>query len=157
MDMNTEMVGIGEYKLIKEGILQSIGLGSCVGICLWDNTTKIGGLCRIMLASSGGNSDKANPYRYADRAIEAIIDEMQEKGADKESINAKIFGGANLFPNSPKKIGESNINAVRNELDKKKIPIIAEDVGGNEGRTIEFETGTGKVKVCKVFGEKKEY
>lgn len=152
-------INIGEYKVSKEPIiLECIGLGSCVGICLWDRKKKIGALAHVMLGrSSDSHLSDINPFRFADKAIDAMLSDMLALGAKKEDIVAKIFGGANLFRQSSFKIGEKNVVIIEEELRKRGIPIVAKDVGGNHGRSIWFDTSTGKVVVGGPFIETKEY
>jgi chemotaxis protein CheD len=160
--MESLRVGMAEFKVANlPTILTSIGLGSCVAVVLYDDFKKIGGLAHIMLPKEKEANDTSNPAKFADSAIELMLKEMEKKGANKKNIKAKIFGGANMFPNiyhNPlTKVGERNIIAVREELKKRKIRIVAEDVGGNIGRTVIFDTSNGKVIVKNAKGEEKVY
>jgi chemotaxis protein CheD len=160
--MKPILVGMAEFKVASApAVLTSIGLGSCVAIVLYDNLKKIGGLAHIMLPKEKEAKDTSNPAKFVDSAIELMLKEMERKGADKKNIKAKIFGGANMFPNiyhNPlTKVGERNIVAVKEELKKRKIRIVAEEVGGNAGRTVMFDTSNGKVTVKNTKGEEKVY
>lgn len=151
-------MGIGEYKVTSDGaLLESIGLGSCVGVCLWDRVNKVGGLAHVMLPNSQGRGDTGNPYRYADKAIPAMVEAMVKKGADVRAVTAKIFGGASLFEGVNINIGQQNVDSVREELRKLNIKIVAEEVGERHGRSVWFDTRNGSVVVGKVFGETREY
>jgi len=151
---NTIAVGISDYKISKTpDTLVTYALGSCVGIALYDPRTRIGGLSHIMLPSSslrseGGIDDR---MKYADTAIPDLISELERKGAAKRAIVAKIIGGANMFnmtgTSFVETIGERNIAATRNELSRHGIPLIAEDVGSNYGRTVFFQLEDGMVRV----------
>jgi chemotaxis protein CheD len=145
-------IGMGEFAVSSSGILEAIGLGSCVAVCLYDKEKKIGGLAHIMLGKSEGFS--VNPLRFADLAIEAMLKELLKKGCKKEVITAKIFGGASMFSNikTAMEIGNNNISAVKAILKKECIKIIAEDTGGTHGRSIWFDLDNGKVVVSKVYG-----
>lgn len=156
MTEETITIGIGAYVVAdKPCILETLGLGSCIGVCIWDRSTKIGGLAHIMLGHANGR--ETNPNRFADRAIPAMIDEMIKKGAKQEHMIAKIFGGAALFESQAFNIGEDNAKAVKEVLAAKKIPIVASDLGGTHGRSIWFDTKTGNVVVGSVFGPTQEY
>ncbi len=139
-------------------VLQTCGLGSCVGICLWDPVTKVSGMAHIMLPSSlqGKNGNEA---KFADTAVPLLIQGMLKLGAEKSRLVAKIAGGAQMFSfysaNDIMKIGERNVEAVKMVLEKTKIRLIAEDVGGNYGRTIEFYSENGQLYVRTInLGEK---
>jgi len=134
-------------------ILTTIGLGSCVGITLYDKVNKIGGLAHIMLPSSKDIKNNSNKAKFADTAIEILLEIMTEKGADKKHIVCKLAGGAQMFAlkNGPSSnmlnIGPRNVAAAKSVLEKLKMPIVAEDTGGNFGRTIELYTETGELLV----------
>lgn len=145
-------VGMADLKTTKSpGILTTLGLGSCIGICLYDPMTKVSGMAHIMLPSSKSIKNNQNIYKFADTGIETLIDEMMANGASKHRMISKIAGGAQMFSFSSKndimKIGERNAVAVKKILKEFRIPIKAEDTGGNYGRTIEFHSLNGKLLV----------
>jgi len=131
--------------------LVTIGLGSCVGICLYDKATKVGGLAHIMLPDSTQGRTMQNKAKYADTAIEVLLEEMTKLGAQKRRITAKIAGGAQMFNfsgnNNSMKIGERNVIAVKEELKRQGISLLAEDTGENFGRTIKFDTSDGSLGI----------
>ena len=142
-------VGIAEIEVAEPpDILRTI-LGSCVGVCLYDFKNKIGGLSHVMLPKM--NERNANKKKYADTAIPLLLNEMKKRGANINSISAKIVGGAAMFNISPKtnvvNVGQSNIISVRSVLKEHKIKIIAEELGGDFGRTIDFFMDNGAVKI----------
>lgn len=129
--------------------LTTLGLGSCVGIALRDPVVKIGGLAHIMLPDStairGGSS---NIPKFADTGIEELVRRMEELGAKRSRMTAKLAGGATMFATQSKsdlvKIGERNVLASKEKLAELKIPILAEDTGKNYGRTVIFYPETGE-------------
>lgn len=134
-------------------IIQSVGLGSCVALTLYDRNQKIGGLAHIMLPSSNGVRGHRPPYQCADTAIPTLLQEMRSRGAIRQAIIAKVFGGARMFADyeaSKEGIGDENIKSIRSLLKGQQIPLIGEDTGGNHGRSIEFHLSSGKV-VVKAF------
>ncbi|MDR1204381.1 MAG: chemotaxis protein CheD [Peptococcaceae bacterium] len=145
-------VGIAELKTCppNRSIITN-GLGSCVGVCLWDSRTKIGGLVHVMLPDSTQSRDSVNKAKFADTGIPALIDEMTKLGASPSRLVAKIAGGAQMFnfPDSANKIkiGERNAEAVKAALAQKHIRVAAQDCGGTIGRTIEFFTEDGRLSV----------
>jgi chemotaxis protein CheD len=158
---NIETVGIAQYKVaFSPRILSVIGLGSCVGVCLYDPIAKIGGLSHIMLPDSSiSKSKEFKPGKFADTAIAVTLDEMIELGALKSRISAKIVGGATMFRNNGVtdpifEIGIRNVEAAKKTLKNEGIKIVAEDIGGDYGRSIDFFTKNGKVLVRSKIGVK---
>jgi chemotaxis protein CheD len=147
------VIGISDQSISKSpDTLVTYALGSCIGISLFDESTGIGGLSHIMLPYSSliqnGNIDR---NKFADTAIEDMVDAMVLMGANRTLIKAKIAGGANMFKIADDSvigsIGDRNIESVRNELMRLGIPLVAEDIGADYGRTVFFELETGKVRV----------
>ncbi|MEI3604620.1 chemotaxis protein CheD [Pseudogracilibacillus sp. SE30717A] len=153
-------VGIADLNIARAPLkIRTSGLGSCVGIVIYDSSVKIAGLAHIMLPKANLEKVNDNKYKYADTAIDILIDKLIANHARKYSLRAKIAGGAQMFQLSNgtdvMRIGPRNVEAVQHRLDKHRIPIIATDVGGNKGRTIEFDPFTGKLKIRTVNkGEK---
>ncbi len=156
-------VGMGEIMVAESpNLLRAVGLGSCIAVTLYDRDTTIGGLAHIVLPCIEEAHNKSNPARFSDVAIGMMIDEMMVQGARIQNVRAKIFGGANMFPeiissNSTMDIGMRNISAVREELEKHNIEIIAEEVGDHIGRTVLFDTGDGSVVVRTAHNGEKKY
>ncbi len=158
--MKIMKVGMADLKVIKApGILATLGLGSCVGIALYDGVNKIAGLAHAMLPNSGEITNNENKAKFVDTSIDLLIDKMVEKGAIKRNIVAKIVGGSQMFSfntkNNVLKIGERNIMATRTKLRELGIRIISEDVGGNYGRSIQLNSIDGSLLVKTIgHGEK---
>ena len=95
---------MAEYKAAKSpATLITLGLGSCVGVVLYDSLTKVGGLAHVMLPDSNLSSKKEyNPGKFADTAIDALIQDMLGLGVDRSNIISKIAGGAQMFQINPK-------------------------------------------------------
>lgn len=155
--VNTDIkVGIADLNLVLDpGSIMTIGLGSCIGIALYDKTLKVAGLAHIMLPDSTQFKNNTNPMKFADLAIPLLIEKMEEQGCKKRNLIAKIAGGASMFNFSDKSIisdiGKRNAEAVKKTLKDKLIPIIAEETGGNKGRTMIIQASDGKV-ILKVVG-----
>lgn len=145
-------VGMADFKVAKHpSVLTTLGLGSCVGIALYENKIRIIGLAHIMLPSSTISINAVNRAKFADTAIIDLVDSMVSLGADIKNIVAKLAGGAQMFSftsaNEIMRIGQRNVEASRLLLKEMRIPIISEDVGGNFGRTIELSSEDGMLKV----------
>lgn len=146
-------VGIADLNLVKSpDTIRTSGLGSCVGVIVYDTSMQIAGLTHIMLPDSNlSKQANMNPYKFADTAIDILIDLLIKQGASKYKLKAKIAGGAQMFPQQTSsdvmKIGPRNVEAVKKKLQQYRIPIIADDVGGNSGRTIEFDPEKAELKI----------
>lgn len=148
----TITVGISDLNIARSpDILVTYALGSCVGICLYDNVTKIAGLSHIMLPSSEMSRDPKQAMRFADTAIPMLVKKMGAAGAGTNRLRAKIAGGAQMFSavsnTSLSNIGQRNVEAVRAMLGRLRIPIIADDTGKNYGRTLYFNAADGTMKI----------
>lgn len=154
---NVVTVGVGDYKVVKAPKILKTLLGSCIGIALYDNTIKVGGLLHIMLPKRNGDTThKAS--KYADTGIPAMINHMVSRArVNKSLLTAKIFGGASMFAveNPLFDIGKRNEEEVRRVLQKEGIKILAYKTGGNKGYHIIFDTNTGKI-TCSIFGKAPE-
>lgn len=149
-------VGIADLNLVFDpGLIMTIGLGSCIGIALYDKTIKIAGLAHIMLPDSTQFKTIANPMKFANLAIPMLIERMEKQGCKKRNIVAKIAGGASMFNFTDKSIisdiGKRNAESVKKTLKDEGIPIIAEDTGGDKGRTMIINAEDGKV-ILKTVG-----
>ncbi len=141
-------------------ILTTRALGSCVAIVLYDSVARVGGLAHILLPDSHQVLVRRSKARFADTAVKAMLTQLADLGATRRRITAKIVGGANMFPSlGPSRqlnVGERNVAAVKRELEAEGIRLVAEDTGDSHGRSVEFFTETGKVKVTTIAHGSKE-
>jgi len=149
--MGVIVVGMADLKVAKHpDTLTTLGLGSCVGITLFDATKKIGGLAHVMLPSYRGFEGQ-NVAKFADSAIIELVKQLAKIGVQRSSLVAKLAGGAHMFGrtqnNDMLKIGERNAAASVAILKQLGIPIKANDTGGSHGRTIELNMDTGALKI----------
>lgn len=146
-------VGIAQMDVAKmPNTIRTSGLGSCVGVILYDESKKIAGLVHVMLPDSSlGRTETVNVAKFADTGIQAMVDLLKLEGVQKFKLKAKIAGGAQMFQftsnQASMRIGPRNIEAVKEELKRNGIPLVAEDTGGNSGRTIEFDPATSKLHI----------
>ena len=141
-------VGMADLNLCRDpDIITTLGLGSCIGIALYDPSTKIGGLAHIMLPDSTKMRNNSNIAKFADTGIEELLNRMIKAGAVKSRLVAKIAGGAKMFEVSGLSdignVGQRNAEASRAKLKKLGIRLIAEDTGLNYGRTVELHCDNG--------------
>lgn len=151
-------VGISDMNIVKAGnTIRTSGLGSCVGIVLYDEFKKIAGMVHIMLPDSGlDRSKKINEAKYADTGIYTLMERLKAEGVRPMSLKAKIAGGAQMFQfgsNDTLRIGPRNVEAVKKELKRLSIPLMGEKTGGSKGRTIEFDPITAMLSIRSVNEE----
>lgn len=140
------LIRMGEMATGVEGDVLRTLLGSCVGVALYDRRRKIGGLAHIVLPKSHRADDP--PGKCADRAIPELI-AMLETGVEGTiRLSAKLAGGANMLSSSrTADIGEKNTRACEQLLRELRIPILAQDCGGNQGRRMSLDLSTGIVTI----------
>lgn len=153
--MEKQTIGIADMKLTRnQGTLITYALGSCIGICLWDPLLKIGALVHIMLPINM-EKNRTSPFKYADTGIRLTLTKMEQMGAKRTRIVAKIAGGAKMFNvpgnGSLGNIGQRNIESVHQVLRLEGIRLLKEDVGGSAARTLFFDVATGEGTV-KIYG-----
>lgn len=153
-------VGMADLNICKApDSITTLGLGSCVGIILYDSECKIAGLAHIMLPNSKLVKNNGNLAKFADTGIDELIRVMVSKGACQNRLVAKIAGGAQMFQfnseNEMLRIGDRNVEATKLKLKQLGIKILAEDTGASYGRTIEFYPETGELLIKSVGKTKK--
>ena len=143
---NKITIGIADMKMAQNsGMLITYALGSCIGICLYDQKIKLGALIHIMLPLNMEPGRK-NTMKYADTGVRETLKMMESKGASRSRITAKIAGGAKMFEikgGSLSNIGQRNIESVHNTLKREGVKLLQEDVGGTVARTLLFDVSTG--------------
>ena len=148
----TEQVRIAEVRIDRApSVLKAYGLGSCVAVGLYDPQTGLGGLGHMLLPDRPENSPIGSESKYVDAGIRQIVNDLVHAGANREMLIAKITGGANMFETSYQtlinSVGARNAKSARETLGVLHIPIVGEEVGGNRGRTVEFDLATGNMLV----------
>ena len=142
-------VGIAEYEVTADGAtLTTSGLGSCVGVGLYDVEEKIGGLVHVMLPVAD-ELNEGNPAKFADTGTELLLSEMEAIGSSRENIEARIAGGSNMldFSDDGSGIGERNVEQVKRTLEAYDVPVVGEDTGGDYGRSLSLDGSTGELVV----------
>lgn len=128
--------------------ITTLGLGSCVGVVLWDPVVKVCGMVHVMLPDSSAITNNSNLAKFADTGIDECLRQVLLKGAKKERLVSKIAGGAQMFSlntsNTMLRIGDRNVEAVMDKLRQLSIPLMARDTGDSYGRTVIFYPETGE-------------
>lgn len=150
-------VGMADLNICHSpDAITTLGLGSCVGVVLYDKSRKVAGMVHVMLPDSTKVRQNQNKAKFADTGIDLLIEMLQKEGSVKSALTAKIAGGAQMFAfnsnNDMLRVGERNVEAVKTKLNSIGIKILAEDTGLNYGRTVEFYPETGDF-VIKAVGK----
>ncbi|WP_158222488.1 CheR family methyltransferase [Rhodopirellula sp. MGV] len=137
---------VGDIHSSDKPMLISTVLGSCIAVCLYDDAIKAGGMNHFALPTGQLGSRKIASFGV--HAMELLINEIMQLGGDRRRLKAKVFGGANVLGMSGEdKIGQKNVDFIRNFLHTENIPITAEYLGGNQGMQVLFEPCSGRAKM----------
>jgi len=142
------LVGIAEYDVAAgEAVLSSSGLGSCVGVAVYDPVVGVAGLLHAMLPERP--EPGADPAKYVDSGLGRTVDAVLEHGGDPNRLRAKVAGGSDMlnFEGDGSGIGSRNVAQCRETLAALEVPIAATDVGGEYGRSLELSAATGELTV----------
>ena len=146
------ILGLGELR-VGTFPMGTIGLGSCIALILHDQRRSLAGLAHIMLPESRGNVDR--PGKFADTALAALMEELENLGSTKFSTTAIVVGGASMFEFSANSlnIGERNAAAVKDLLQDQGIKIEHEETGGKVGRSVYYwPEGKGRLIIKRADG-----
>ncbi len=146
-----QSVSVGELQTAAAPtVLETVGVGSCLAIVLHDPIACIGGMAHAMLPVKPATEPSILACRYVDESILTLIGSLLKMGVRRDRLIAKLVGGAHmfaLFGDAAHGIGAQNVEQARKTLAEQNIPIVAEETGGNVGRTIHFDLASG---VCSV-------
>jgi chemotaxis protein CheD len=148
------MVRMGELAISSTpgDVLVSLGLGSCIGLALVDKRAGVAGLAHIVLPASTGTPKPEAMNKFADHAVPALVDGMVERGASRVFMQAALVGGASMFAGAGLEVGARNADAVRDLVAGRRVPVVAEAVGGSKGRTVKVDVTSGAVSVREAGG-----
>ena len=140
----------GEIHLARSPAILKTVLGSCVGVTFWSPRLGIGALCHGVLPRCPPGVRDAEGYRYVDFAITDLARQFESFGALRGEVQVKVFGGADVLPVNPDlswkgTVGHQNWHIALEVLGDQNFTVLASDLGGSVGRTIQFHTGTGEV------------
>jgi len=142
---SSTFIHVGQIHIDQAPRAISTVLGSCVAVCLYDSKLGIGGMNHYLLPFWNGNGLQSP--KFGNISIPKMIDQLLAQGSSARTLEAKIFGGAsmNIGKSEAMMIGEKNVLVAREILKEYRIPIVAEDIGGQSGRKIQFDLERGKV------------
>jgi len=150
-------VGMADLVVAKHpATLVTLGLGSCVGLVIYDQVSRTAGMVHIMLPDSRDVKNIPKPGKFTDTAVPLLLEQLDKLGIQRSQLRAKMAGGAQMFTMPGKDsalfaVGARNIEATTKLLASSGIRLIAADTGGSKGRSVEFHTETLKF-IVKTLG-----
>ncbi len=146
------VVNVADAKTSRnpEDALLTHALGSCIGVMLYDEFSKVAGMLHFQLPNSGDNPQRAeqNPAMFADSGMTLVLDEMAKLGATAGRMKVKIAGGAEMLNDAKMfNIGRRNHAAIRRILWHRGLMIESEDIGGKLPRTVRMIVADGTVTI----------
>jgi chemotaxis protein CheD len=149
------VVRVADLRIgVADDVLVTVGLGSCVAILLYDADARVGGLAHTLLPSPALARSDSNPAKFPQSAVPRLLELMHADGARVGRITGRLAGGASMFaglaPPGTIQMGERNLLAARQALQAHGVPLVAEAVGGDFGRTVRMRVGDGTVEVSTV-------
>ncbi|KPJ57885.1 MAG: hypothetical protein AMS16_00495 [Planctomycetes bacterium DG_58] len=147
--MEEKDVPIGQWVAAEGPVtLAAQGVGSCLVLTLYDRKRRSGALAHAMLPTANGASKETeNNSRYVDRAVREMLQRMLDQGSQRGDLQAKIAGGANMFDAPGRDIGKENVSSAKEALRRENVSLVAECVGGANGRSIEFCVTSGVMTI----------
>ena len=151
-DHDRLFVDVSEYEVVADGTtLVAYGLGACVGLVVYDPESDVGGLGRAMLPrqSDGAGTSEG---KYVDAAVESMVRDAISAGAGYGGLEGYVVGGADLLDLTrlPREVSENNVAAARETFAELDVGVEGTAVGGSRGRTVEFDTATGEIRVVTI-------
>lgn len=135
----------GEYFVSSDDIMVMTVLGSCIAACIWDGRVRAGGMNHFMLPDGEGGDGAG---RYGSYAMELLINKLLKCGARRETMQAKVFGGAQVMAGfTSMNVGERNTKFVLEYLSTERIPVVSQDVLDIHPRKVCFFPTSGKALV----------
>jgi len=154
-------VGLGELKISHTigDVLVAYGLGSCLGIGMYDPQMHLAGLLHAVLPESP-NGKTESSFKYVDSGIMAMLEELAKNGANRNRLIIRMAGGANMLVapgfSQSFNIGNRNVDAAYETMKRLKLKILSQEVGGTIGRTVRFYTHDGRMTIRTVGNQERE-
>lgn len=149
-------VGVSDAEVTTRDVtLVTSGLGSCLGVALYDPTSGVGGLLHAMLPASADHPGP--PEKFVVDGIDQMLEELDRAGASRRSIRAKLAGASSMLDleTESASVGEQNVDAAKRALNARNVPIEASDTGGSNGRSLRFDPADGRLVVSSADGERR--
>lgn len=145
-------VGVAGLGVAASGTrLVTNGVGSCLAVVLYDESAAVGGLAHPMLPER--SSERGPDEKYVVSSVEQLLEAVVEAGGARENVRAKFAGGASILSSTGEGVGQRNVRAAISSLDDLDVPLAGTDTGGEQGRIVSLDSGTGVVTVKRAHGK----
>jgi chemotaxis protein CheD len=146
------LVSVADWAVDQgDVVLVTLGLGSCVAIAIHDAGSGVGGMAHVLLPSASLAAERDKPARFPETGVPYLLERLRESGAARARLRARLVGGAAMFANlqdpGVASIGERNVLATRDALQRAGVPVVGEDTGGDYGRSVYFFLESGRVEI----------
>lgn len=136
----------GEYKISQDaGVVLNTLLGSCVAACIRDPVAGVGGMNHFLLAEGSASDVHHHAERYGVHAMELLLNGLLKRGAQRNRLEAKLFGGAKTMDGLAD-VGASNARFARGFVEREGITLVGECLGGTRGRRVNFWPVSGRAR-----------
>lgn len=147
----------GEFHLARCPTEIRTILGSCVGVTFWNRRLGVGALCHGVLPKCPKHAQRFPLGHYVDAVLCHLLGRFDEMGIVRRELEVKVFGGADVLsiPESAlasRTVGHQNWETALQVLAEEEVSVAASDVGGSNGRSLRFDTGTGEVRLYRLSG-----
>jgi chemotaxis protein CheD len=146
------VVGVADMVVSNDAGAEIVtySLGSCLGIAVYDPQTKVGGLLHLMLPTSTIDPAKAasQPFMFVDTGVPRLFQAVYGLGGERRRLELKVAGGAQFLDDERLfNIGQRNIAALAELLQRNGFGTRAQDLGGRSSRTVRLDLSTGQLHI----------
>jgi chemotaxis protein methyltransferase CheR len=147
-------INVGETHTSTTPVEIKTLLGSCVAACLYDPVSGIGGMNHFLLPHTAATHE-IDRQRFGTHAMETLINALMGQGADRQRLQAKIFGGGNVLDGVTRRptVGEQNGDFAKAFLEKEGIKLVSSRLGGETGVEVRFHPHSGRAFVRPIARE----
>ena len=126
--------------------LITYALGSCIGLAVYDQKNKVGGMIHYQLSDSSiEKTSDLNICKYADTGIPYLFQQVEKLGGTVGNLIVKAAGGAVItMERDFFQIGRKNYIALRKILWQYNLFLGGEDTGGKVEKNLVLEMATGQ-------------
>jgi chemotaxis protein CheD len=147
------LVGIADLQVVRDAatVVSTHGLGSGVGLAVYDPLVKVGGILHYMLPAP---SERSAPVpsedlaKYASSGIPLLLETALELGASKRRLIVCAVGAGEFLSDSAGfDLGKRNQNLLRKTLFQHQLRLSAHSLGGCTARTLWLHMSDGSLVV----------
>lgn len=143
---NEFFVNSGEVAACQgSGVLRAGAIGSCVVVTGYDPDSCVGGMAHVMLPGVSQDPDPSVRTKFAENALQAMVQKMLASGATEAGLHICLIGGGNLLGEGHDSPGPETVRSLAALLDIMNIRPVATELGGTQRRTCALDVACGRV------------